>query len=1300
MSANILERESLLRDPAWAEARAFFGAEFGDGAHWPLWTAKKAEPVRLNGRVDPDAAALALSLTRGDDASLLALLGLSLSIMFMRYCQRDSLLVWFAPLKGQAHPWPLNFGQGQGSFADALVEVRKRMLRALALSDFPAGLLVDESRGRPDLLCALAGFQESASAAPADASMSVTLVREAGGGLALDIAYVPGSVPSPLGDRLAAHLSELWRQTCADPKSAGLDPDFVPAAEREEILRGASRMGDKSDWAFPDRSIPELFMDSVAAFPDRIAVEAEGRSLSYRELEARTSALGRAVRAVVAREGAPVAVLCDRSIETVVAVMGILRSGHPYVPIDPTHPVQRQYYIAADAKVAAIVSSRAMGERALEMSLKSGGAPCLVADDATADAGGAGRAEFPRIDPASPAYIIYTSGTTGQPKGSVLTHRNVVRLLKPDSTLFDFTERDAWSLFHSFCFDLSVWEMFGALFFGGRIVIASEDERKDPRRFVAMLAERGVTKVTQTPTAFYQLARAAVAAGTPLPALRMIVFGGEALKTPLLEPFARAYPHTRLINMYGITETTVHVTFKELGLEEILADSTSVGVAIPTLRVYILDKKLRVQPRGAQGELCVEGLGLADGYLNRPDLTAQRFVANPHSGQRMYRSGDVARWNADDELEFLGRSDAQVKIHGYRVETSEIEVAMSRHGSVTLAACAARTDKSGEVYLCAWYCASRSVAPSEMRGHLLDILPSYMLPTRLVQLESFPLNANGKTDYRALPDPPENAQRKGAAPADELELSIASAWKDVLGAEDLGVEDDFYELGGDSIKAMQICARLGESGLALDVKEIFKNPTIAGLKPFVRPLSRVAPQEPAEGSTGLSPIQRWFFSLGEPGAGWNNQSVSMFMPGGFDRAALKDAFAAVFARHDALRFAFTRSGGDWLASYLPREAPEIRVFGAGGNERDALLAAGSELDAEFDLSSETLLRAGLVPAKEGDYLIMVAHHLVMDTVSWQIILEDLGSAYFRLAQGAPLRFPLKTDSYAAWVSWLGGPALEAAMADLGHWAGVASSAGPFLSPAEHGRREDARETGFSLSAEETNLLMTRAWKAYYCEPRDILVAALGMAAATLFDSPSVTVDMEGHGRETPAEVVNVSRTVGWFTSIYPLRVAAAPGSVAEAIKAGKESLRRVPSSGLSWGALKYLARRPELARPSSDILFNFHGEVDGGERNGMLRIADHAPGALRSPRGLLAYGIELNMLIRGGVLKAEITWDSTRVPEVRIAAFAERYRELIGEFVSHCLALPEPVHTPSDFGLDSDMDESDMSALLRVVDDL
>ncbi|MEK5235965.1 amino acid adenylation domain-containing protein [Paenibacillus sp. FSL L8-0470] len=495
--------------------------------------------------------------------------------------------------------------------------------------------------------------------------------------------------------------------------------------------------------------------------PDAVAVVYGEQQLTYAELNAEANQLAWTLRGQGVGPECIVAILMERSLEMIVGMLGILKAGGAYLPIDPTYPAERIAYTLADSGTQWLVTTRAAELQTPALPF----AGCRVYAGETALETEPVQAENPpqATKPNDLAYVIYTSGTTGKPKGTMITHRNVVRLLFNDRMAFDFNERDVWTLFHSYCFDFSVWEMYGALLYGGKLVVVPLMTARDPEQMVRLLRQERVTVLNQTPSAFCALSEREMEEADAELCVRAVIFGGEALAPGQLREWRRKYPHTELINMYGITETTVHVTYKKLTEAEITSGGISnIGKPLPTLRAYILGEGQQLQPIGVAGELCIAGDGLARGYLNRPELTAEKFVDNPNEpGERMYRSGDLARWLPDGNLEYLGRIDQQVKIRGYRIECGEIEGRLLAHTQIREAVVMARGDEQGQAYLCAYLVSNGAVPVPELRTHLMAQLPDYMIPSYFVELEKLPLTPNGKVDRKALPAPDRETYSKG-----------------------------------------------------------------------------------------------------------------------------------------------------------------------------------------------------------------------------------------------------------------------------------------------------------------------------------------------------------------------------------------------------------------------------------------------------------------------------------------------------------------------------------------------------------
>ncbi|HJU38684.1 MAG TPA: amino acid adenylation domain-containing protein, partial [Tahibacter sp.] len=622
----------------------------------------------------------------------------------------------------------------------------------------------------------------------------------------------------------------------------------MPADERARLLAG----GD--DVTTDNEPIHRRFEQQAVARPDAIALTFGDATLTYGELNRRANRLAHRLIALGVRPDDRVAICVERGFGMLVGVLGILKAGAAYVPLDPVYPSDRLAFVLGDcAPVAVLVES------ALQAQLFAGGmpdVPVLVLDDADTlqelDA-------QPTHDPVVPdlradhlAYVIYTSGSTGQPKGVMVEHGHVSRLFAVTQGEFYFDDTDVWTLFHSFAFDFSVWEIWGALLHGGRLVIVPNDVARSAPDFYALLCRERVTVLNQTPSAFRQLIAAQTSTSH---ALRCVVFGGEALELHTLRPwFARNdAQRTQLVNMYGITEITVHATFRAIGPADVEAGLGSViGAPLGDLRIYVLDANRQPVPAGVTGELYVGGAGVARGYLNRPTLTAERFIADPfRAGERLYKTGDLGRRLADGTLEYLGRNDFQVKIRGFRIELGEIEAKLAACDGVREAVVIAREDVPGDKRLVAYLIADAELVLANLRDRLAQSLPDYMLPSAFVTLDALPLTANGKLDRHALPAPDQGAvvTRVYQAPVGATEEAIAAIWCDLLGLDRVGRDDHFFELGGHSLRVVSLIERLREIGLHASVRDVFGAPTLAALAAaigdtdtaFVVPPNRIAP---------------------------------------------------------------------------------------------------------------------------------------------------------------------------------------------------------------------------------------------------------------------------------------------------------------------------------------------------------------------------------------------------------------------------------------------------------------------------
>ncbi|MDW7678239.1 MAG: amino acid adenylation domain-containing protein [Bacillota bacterium] len=619
------------------------------------------------------------------------------------------------------------------------------------------------------------------------------------------------------------HLIRLLWHALDNPMRQLSQVHMLSANELETVLHEFNQ----TDAAFPQNlTVKEILEEQAALYPERIALSLNGKGITYHELNARANRLARILRNRGVEPEKIVALLMPRSLEMIVSMLAVVKAGGAYLPIDPRYPSDRINFMLTDSGSPFLLTventSPAQGFSGEIIALNEdlAGVPNIL--DET---------NLTTVNrPEDLLYVIYTSGSTGNPKGTMIEHRNVVRLLINDRLQFSFGPEDVWTMFHSYCFDFSVWEMYGAFFYGGKLVMVPRETAQDTDQFLRLLQREKVTVLNQTPAAFYNLIHVEGKEPEPSLGLRYVIFGGEALKPSLLIPFRQRYPETDLINMYGITETTVHVTFLKLTDNDLERGISNIGRPIPTNRVYILDRYLNPLPIGVPGELCVSGDGVGRGYLNNPALTNERFVPSPFvPGERLYRSGDLARFFPKGDMEYLGRIDTQVKIRGHRIELGEIESRMLAFDGIREAVVITRDTVQGTHQLAAYYVGDRAIDEESLYLFLEKTLPDYMIPAGLFQLPALPINSNGKIDRKSLQSFGNIKKEKSVdfkAPETDFQQSIASVWRDVLGLENIGINDNFFRLGGDSLAVVMAAAQLGEN---VEFADFYQNPTIESL---------------------------------------------------------------------------------------------------------------------------------------------------------------------------------------------------------------------------------------------------------------------------------------------------------------------------------------------------------------------------------------------------------------------------------------------------------------------------------------
>ncbi|MCL2533503.1 MAG: amino acid adenylation domain-containing protein, partial [Nocardiaceae bacterium] len=1253
-------------------------------------------------------------------------------------------------------------------FGELLARTREFDLAAFGNADVPFERLVDvlapeRSTAHSPLFQVLLEFQNNElprlelpglTAEPVDADLAVakfdlqlTLAErhDADGvpaGMTAAFTYATDLFDADTVRDLGERFVRLLDAVTADPAEPLGDAAITTAAERATMLREWNAAGRRA----PETTLADRVADAAARFADAGAVTFDGETLTYADLDARTNRLARHLAALGVGPESLVAVALPRSLDLVVALLAVVKAGAGYLPLDVTYPPERLAFMLDDSTPVCVLTTAADAD-----AVPDAGVPLvrLDADDVTAAVAAESDRPITDADRTAPlqpddvAYVIYTSGSTGRPKGVQVTHRNVLTLFEntnnpPDTFGFDHT--DVWTMFHSYAFDFSVWELWGPLLHGGRLVVVDFYTARSPEMFLDLLHTEGVTVLNQTPTAFYQLAEAdriaaeAASYDTEL-ALRYVIFGGEALDLGQLGRwYARhADDAPRLVNMYGITETTVHVTRLDLDSAYAAeANASVVGRAIPGLRVTVLDERLHPVPPGVTGEMYVAGDQLTRGYLGRAALTSGRFVADPNSGDgaRMYRTGDLARWNRDGQLEYLGRSDFQVKIRGFRIELGEVESALLDFPGVAQTVVTVHPQDHGPARLVGYVVREQGIDldPQAVLDHVGGELASYMVPAALVVLDELPLTANGKLDRRALPEP-EFGARAGAGrePQTDAERVLADLFVEVLGLDTVGVDDSFFALGGDSIMSIQLVSRAKAAGLQFSPRDVFEHRSVAGLAAVAEAAGEEAAirlEELPGGGIGefpATPITRWLLERADDVRRYT-QSALLTLPAGIDEDQLTRTLQAVVDHHDMLRARLDRTGDPTVevravgmvpAADVLTRVPVDALHGPAFTDvaQPELDAAAGRLDPEAGI----VLQAVWFDAGEaGGRLLLVVHHLAVDGVSWRILVPDLASAWSQIVDGAVPELAATGTSMRRWAHGLAEAAVGGTPGrdrELELWRATLDTPDPVIGSRPLDPEVDVADTVDKVSVElptaVTEALLTTVPDTFHGNVNDGLLAALAMALTRWRrtrgnDTAAALVNLEGHGRED--QVVpgaDLGRTVGWFTTIFPIRLdltgvdlddafAAGPAAGA-AVKAVKEQLLAILDHGIGFGMLRYLNPQtaPVLAdRPVPQVSFNYLGRLGAPAQAvdvGWLPVGDvdldDAPSAAMPVASVLDVNAVVDETADGPRLRA--TWSYPRgiLAAVDAGELADLWVRALSALARHAEHPGAGGLTPSDLDL-------------------
>lgn len=1211
------------------------------------------------------------------------------------------------------------------TFEQLLAQVRSTVLDALAHQDYPFSLLVEKlglkrDASRAPLFQVMFAYQKapllheeglslfalgeegahmnlgalelhSMRLEQRIAQFDLSLVMtEAQSGMAATLEYNTDLFESSTISGLANHFTELLHSVAENPSRPVSSLALAPEPE-------TARPAQAGTGAFSSAVlVHELFEQQVARTPESVALIDEGEWLTYKELNERANKLAENIAELVEHMGVRVGLCLGRSAAAIIGLLAILKAGAVYVSIDPEYPKDRIAYLISDAGVEVLITQHRLLHALPAAKVR------VLCTDQEQRAAIHGKAPA-LVNPANPAYIIYTSGSTGHPKGVLISHAALSNHMQWMVREFPLHDYDRVLHKYSLSFDASLEEIFYPLISGAALVVAPSGDQYDVEHLTELMRKHEVTVIDVVPT----MLKALLEDGRlrSCATLHRIISGGEALPPDVVRRTYEQLGEVELVNTYGPTEAAITASFHRCVLGENGA-RIPIGKPVAHSQLYVLDDDLRPVPAGIPGEIYIGGAGLAYGYINRPEITAERFIPDPCSGAqgaRLYKTGDLGRYRAEGSLEYIRRGDKQVKVRGFRIELEEIETQLRKLGPVADSVVVLKPRANGDQYIAAYVqCKNGEQAtPAQLRAQLQEQLPQYMMPAAIAVLQRFPLLPNGKVDIRALPEPEElSREEKVTLPRNAMEKRLVRIWQEVLGRKEVGIHSNFFELGGDSILSIQLVSRARAAGLLLSPKQVFQFQTIADLARVAEVSFTSFPTGhlPAEGPVPLSPIQCWFFEQDLPEPHFYNQSMMLEIGRALDAQRLESAVHNLVFRHDALRLRFHRAQDGWQQRSGPGDASgtfqHIVLSHLPPHEQlQRIEAVSSQLQSTLNLEAGPLLCA--VYFEGGTHgvnrLFIVIHHLVIDSVSWGVILDDLETTYTRLQRSEEIRGHGRSISFKQWSDLLYQMAQsDSVREEFGFWSTHLAQAAPRL-PLDHAGENSADSMSLvtaSLDREETQLLLREVPRAYRTQINDLLLAALAQALTAWTGEPHSLIDLEGHGREEIVGGADPSCTVGWLTSLFPVRLKIDPAATAgETLKSVKEQLRQVPGKGIGYGLLRYLCRDEHISRqlesfPQAQVSFNYLGQLDRiSPPDALFGLTGFSLKAARSTRGRRSHLLEIDAYIKDGQFQCQWAYSNRAHDKETIQQLAGKFIDNLRALTRHCVEREWTEYTPSDFTL-------------------
>jgi amino acid adenylation domain-containing protein/non-ribosomal peptide synthase protein (TIGR01720 family) len=1074
--------------------------------------------------------------------------------------------------------------------------------------------------------------------------------------------------------RAAAHYINILEQITSNIEVKICDINILNKAEKETLLVNFNNTYAE----YPKhKTIQELFEMQVEKTPDKVAVIYENHRLTYRELNEKANKLAFTLREKGICRDDRVAILTERNCNTVAAILGVLKSGGAYIPIDSGYPEDRIQYILEDSRAKVLLTQHNIKDKA-KIDIET-----LCLEDEHIYSTHKGNLNIINT-PKDLTYIIYTSGSTGKPKGVMVEQQGLVNYIYWAVKSYVKNEEAVFPLFTTISFDLTVTSIFTPLVSGNTIIIYNDDEKL--MSIEKVITENKCTVVKLTP-AHLKLIKSLDNSKSNI---KRFIVGGEELETELAKEIHNSFNgKIEICNEYGPTETVVGCMIHVYDINKDVKKGVPIGVPSDNVKIYVLDKYLKPTALNVPGEMYISGDGVARGYINRDELTKERFIESPfEKGERIYRTGDLARWIDDGTMEYFGRIDDQVKIRGFRIEIGEIQNQLLKHKHIKDAVVLVKVRENGDKYLCAYFVSDEELTVSQLRIHLSINLPEYMVPSYFIQIDKMPLTHNGKVNKKALPEPDEYTLCTGeeyvAATTEDTNI-MAEIWAEVLGLEKVGINDNYFALGGDSIKAIQIVSKLRDEGININVKDILVYQTIDKLSSNVD--SSIKGKEHyqgiVEGNLSLTPIQHWFMNQNFSNASYYNQSLLLRFKKSANIEILEKAFKKLISHHDALRLNYNSIenkmffNNDLINSDFVIETFDVSTLKEEEQLKE-IQSFGTRLKGSLNINSGVLIKAAIIKREKDELLLITAHHLLVDGVSWRIVLEDLVNIYGALENGEKINIPLKTSSLVDWNDTL----MEYSnnhelLSEKELWTQMEYD--DFKLPVdfeEQGAQQYKHMVKGQLTEETTAGLLTNANKPYNTQINYLLITALYKTVAQWISKKRITIEMEGHGRNI--EDTDLSRTVGWFTAMYPVSLEVTSDCIGENIKEIKEQMMKIPNNGVGYGILKYVSEE-NYDSQASEIRFNYLGQFDKEVDNELFSISNIYTGEESDASNSMTTKIDINCMVVNGVFTIEIGFNRNQYKIETLENFMDNYLLNLKAIAQHTLGENKVHYTPSDF---------------------